>query len=83
MTATRLNKENRMTICGTIKSYDENRESGTIAPEGGGEVLRFKRSAVSPRQSERPQERERFSYEQGKDGAGKNCAVNLRRAVEA
>ena len=72
-----------MTIYGTIKSYDESRESGTIAPDGGGEVLRFKRSAVSPQQSERPKERERFSYEQGKDGAGKNCAVNLRRVVEA
>lgn len=68
-----------MAIYGNIKSYDENRGRGSIAPEGGGEVLPFGRSAVRL-QGEAPKLQERFSYEQERDGAGKNCAVKLERA---
>jgi len=71
-----------MPIYGTIKSYDESRGIGAIAPERGSEVMRFKRSAL-PEKDDQPHERERFSYEVGKDASGKNCAVNLRRVPQA
>jgi len=79
MTAARFEKEATMIIYGTIKTYDENRGRGSIAPEGGGEILRFGRGDV-PLKGEQPRERERFSYEIGRDAVGKNCAVKLLRA---
>lgn len=71
-------KEGTMIIVGTIKSYDETRGIGAIAPDIGREIIRFRRNAL-PKDEDRPHERERFSYEVEKDAFGNNCAVKLHR----
>lgn len=67
-----------MTQYGKIKSYDTSTNSGTIAPEKGGDALRFGKSDLQ-QEAELPRSGQRFSYETKKVAGNNDCAVNLRQ----
>ena len=61
---------------GTVKSFDDTQGRGLIAPEKGGEELRFERSAISWDPKVSPRTGQRLSYEvTEKDG--RTNAINL------
>lgn len=61
---------------GTIKSFNEETGQGSIAPETGGEELRFERSAISWGPEITPKTGQRLSYELAQND-GRSSAVNL------
>jgi cold shock protein len=69
-----------MTLFGKVQSYDDNKGTGMIKPETGGEPLNFERSAVNWGKENSSKTDRRLSYEVGKNSAGHACAINLRSA---
>ncbi len=65
-----------MTHYGKIKSYDSSVGAGSITPEKGGDVLRFKKSDLQ-QEAEMPKVDQRFSYDTSEVDGGKKHAVNL------
>lgn len=65
-----------MTHYGKIKSYDSSSGTGSITPEKGGDVLRFKKADLQ-QEGQVPKVDERFSYETSEVDGGKKSAVNL------
>lgn len=61
---------------GIVKTFDEKQGRGTIAPEQGGEELRFEKSAISWDPKVAPRTGQRLSYELGQKD-GRTSAVNL------
>lgn len=66
-----------MTHYGKIKSYDSSSGTGSIAPEKGGEALRFKKADLQ-QEGQMPKVDQRFSYETSEVDGGNKRAVNLR-----
>ena len=67
-----------MTHFGKIASYDRTNGRGTIAPEGGGDVLSFRRLDLLL-QTDEPEAGQRYGFQtEGVDG-GKRWAVRLGR----
>ena len=67
-----------MTQYGQIKSYDSGKGHGMIAPEKGGNELKFEKSDLQ-QEAEEPKSGQRFSYETKKVAGNKDCATNLRQ----
>ena len=67
-----------MTHYGTIKNYDSGKGSGSIAPEKGGDALKFGKSDLQQEASE-PETGQRFSYDTRQADGGSNYATNLRQ----
>ncbi|MEO0419490.1 MAG: cold-shock protein [Pseudomonadota bacterium] len=65
-----------MTHYGKIKSYDSSVGTGSITPEKGGDVLRFKKADLQ-QEGQTPKVDQRFSYETSEVNGGKKHAVNL------
>lgn len=61
---------------GKIKNYDSSMGAGSITPEGGGDVLRFKKADLQ-QEGQTPKVDQRFSYETSEVDGGKKHAVNL------
>lgn len=61
---------------GTVKSFNEENGQGSIAPETGGEEIRFERSAISWDPKTPPKSGQRLSYELAEKD-GRTSAVNL------
>lgn len=66
-----------MKLIGTVKSYNDSKGFGSIAPEAGGDPLRFESSAVQWGRTTSPRPQQRLSYEMGSAKDGTPCAVNL------
>jgi len=66
-----------VTHFGTVKLFDEAKGYGIIKPEAGGNELRFDKSAVQWGNATTPKTERRLSYEEGKNGSGDTCAINL------
>ena len=67
-----------MTHYGKIKSYDSSSGTGSITPEKGGDVLRFKKADLQ-QEGQVPKVDERFSYDTSEVDGGKKSAVNLQQ----
>ena len=65
-----------MTHFGKIKFYDSVKGSGTISPEGGGDVLPFRKADLR-QQSPEPRPEQRYGYETQSGDNGKQWAVRL------
>lgn len=65
-----------MTHYGKIKSYDSSVGTGSISPEEGGEVLRFKKADLQ-QDDQVPKVDQRFGYETSEVDGGKKHAVKL------
>ena len=63
---------------GKIKSYDSSSGTGSITPEEGGDVLRFKKADLQ-QEGQVPKVDQRFSYETSEVDGGKKSAVNLQQ----
>lgn len=68
-----------MTAFGKVESYDNNKGTGLIKPETGGDSLRFGRSAFEWSDKQAPSIGRRLSYELA-DNDGKSCAIKLNHA---
>lgn len=62
---------------GIVKSFDEAKGQGLITPEGGGEELRFERSAFSWDPKASPRVGQRLSYELSQKEGQQPSIVNL------
>ena len=63
---------------GTIISFDNEQDHGSVRPETGGVDLRFERSNLSwDGERNLPKTGERFSYAVGTNGDSQPCAVNI------
>ena len=67
-----------MTHYGKIKCYDSSSGTGSITPEEGGDVLRFKKADLQ-QEGQVPKVDQRFSYETSEVDGGKKSAVNLQQ----
>ncbi|MEE4186900.1 MAG: hypothetical protein V2I76_00445, partial [Roseobacter sp.] len=65
-----------MTHFGKIKSYDSSSGTGSITPEEGGSVLRFRKADLQ-QEGQMPKVDQRFSYETSESDGGQMHAVNL------
>lgn len=65
-----------MTNFGTIESYDADTGTGTIAPEKGGDVLPFRKSAWQQRDRE-PAINQRYAYDVENSNSASCFAVNM------
>ena len=61
---------------GNIKSYNQDKGTGTITPEKGGDALPFKKADLQE-EAQAPQVDQRFSYETAEVDGGHKRAVNL------
>ena len=55
-----------MKLFGTVKSFDSVQGHGEITPEGGGDLIRFDKSAIAWDKATPPTVGQRLSYESGK-----------------
>lgn len=67
-----------MTDFGKIVSYDSGNGMGTIAPEKGGDVLPFRKTALQ-QQGQEPVRDQRFGYDVKSTDNGKRYADNLQQ----
>lgn len=67
-----------MRFTGTLRSWNEDRGFGFIAPTQGGREL-FVHFSAFPRNGSRPTVGEKLSFEFGKNSAGKPQAINVQR----
>ena len=65
-----------MKYFGTVKSFDETLGRGSLAPETGGDSLRFERTAFSWDSGASPRVGQRLSYDLAHTN-GQPSAVNL------
>jgi CspA family cold shock protein len=65
-----------MTRYGKISSYNNANGTGTIAPEGGGDVLPFRKADLQ-QQGQEPKPEQRYGYETQAGDGGKQWAVRL------
>ena len=63
---------------GKIKSYDSISGTGSIAPEEGGDALRFNKADLQ-QEGQMPKVDQRYSYETSQVDGGKKSAVNLQQ----
>jgi len=68
-----------MKLFGTVKSFDNIKGHGEIAPEAGGEPVSFEKSAISWEKNSLPTVGQRLSYEAGTNN-DRPCALNLQTA---
>ena len=66
---------------GNIKSYNQDKGTGTIAPEKGGDALPFKKKDLQ-HEAEAPKVDQRFSYETAEVDGGNKRATNLQMQAE-
>ena len=71
-----MTKDLAMPYCGVIRMFDQFRDVGTIMPEGGGEPIPFKLSAVQASE-QLPLPGQHFSYETHQVNGGMTRAVDL------
>ena len=67
-----------MRFTGTLRSWNEDRSFGFIAPTQGGREL-FAHVSAFPRNGSRPTVGEKLTFEFGKNSAGKPQAINVQR----
>lgn len=68
-----------MADIGIIRSYDQGRRAGTIAPRSGGALIAFRMGQVMPPDAE-PRQNQFYSFEvQFPDDGGRPRAVKLQR----
>ncbi len=65
-----------MAHSGKIKSYDNNKGSGMITPEKGGDALPFNKADLQ-QEGQEPKADQRYSYETKQVDGGKSHATNL------
>ena len=65
-----------MKLFGTVKSFDSVQGHGQIAPEAGGDPIRFDKSAIAWDKDRLPTVGQRLSYEAGTNNSAP-CALNL------
>ena len=68
-----------MKLFGTVKSFDSVHGNGQIAPEAGGDLIRFDKSAIAWENKTPPTIGQRLSYESGKTN-DQVRALNLQTA---
>lgn len=66
---------------GNIKSYNQDKGTGTIVPEKGGDALPFKKKDLQ-QEAEAPKVDQRFSYETAEVDGGHKRATNLQMQAE-
>jgi cold shock CspA family protein len=66
-----------MKLFGTVKSFDSAQGHGQITPEGGGDVIRFDKSAIAWDKKTDPTVGQRLSYE---TSTSSDRALNLQTA---
>jgi CspA family cold shock protein len=65
-----------MTHFGRIKNYDSSIGTGRITPEGGGDVLSFRKSDLKD-EANVPKQDQRYGYDVKDADNGKRYAINL------
>ena len=67
-----------MPYCGTIRTFDEVKDTGTILPDTGGEPIPFRLCAIQSGGAV-PLPNQRYSYETFQVNGGMTRAVDLRQ----